>query len=185
MRTLSAISSTLLLCIVSFGYPESPPPAHTGGFGEPTCHFCHFDHEMNSPEGELLLRGLKAQYQPGSSYEVEVVLVRAAMEQAGVQLSARYATGEREGQQAGVFEVVDERLAVDEESNVQYLRQSRSGTQLSATDSAFWQFRWHAPEIEQEVVFHLVANAANGDDSEFGDHIYQKIVTLQHLEDVP
>jgi len=35
------------------GFPDGPPPAHTGGFGEPTCRACHFDGDLNAEGGGL------------------------------------------------------------------------------------------------------------------------------------
>ena len=34
-------------------YAEHPPLGHTGGFGEPTCHACHFGGEVNGGDGTL------------------------------------------------------------------------------------------------------------------------------------
>lgn len=35
-----------------------------------------------------------------------------------------------------------------------------------------WRFRWRAPLDADTVRFHVAANAANGDRSEFGDRIF-------------
>ena len=53
-------------------YPEEPPPAHTGGFGEPTCLQCHFDGALNEPGGELRVEGLPEAYMPGETYTLDV-----------------------------------------------------------------------------------------------------------------
>src|SRR5690606_8758969 len=50
---------------VRLPYPDRPPPAHTGGFGEPTCQQCHFDAPLNDPGGALYVEGLPERYTPG------------------------------------------------------------------------------------------------------------------------
>jgi len=50
------------------GSAEGPPPGHTGGLGEPTCRACHFDAPEELEVGELVLKGLRAAYAPGTEY---------------------------------------------------------------------------------------------------------------------
>jgi hypothetical protein len=161
-------------------YPAYPPPAHTGGFGEPTCHACHFEAEPNTPGGSLSLAGIPDSYLPGESYRLTVVLVRPGMLNAGFQLAARYATGPRAGAQAGELRPLDERsvLTTAGEPGVQYLHHTETGTEVEGPDTARWHFEWIAPVEGSHpagngaVVFHLAANAADGDTSPFGDLVY-------------
>ena len=91
---------TLVLLVFSFPdrpYPEGPPPAHTGGFGEPTCQACHADNPLNAPGGSLALRGLPAVYAPATAYRVTITLRRPGLGRAGFQLAARFATGDQAG----------------------------------------------------------------------------------------
>ena len=168
MRAFSLLALFLAL-FVGARYPSDPPPAHTGGFGEPTCHHCHFDHELNAEGGSLMLSGAKEGYVAGEWYTLEVLLTRAEMERAGFQVSARLERGE----QAGLFMSVDEQVAMDTLNGIQYLRQTEAGSYLSVQDTARWQIKWQAPADTSGVIFHLTSNAANGDNSEFGDFIYQ------------
>lgn len=154
-------------------YPEQPPPAHTGGFAEPTCHRCHFDNGLNEAGGALRIDGVPAVYDTARTYRLRVVLGRAAMGKAGFQLSARFAEGERAGKQAGVIAPLDDRVAVlRDSSGVQYVYQTAAGTGLAAPDTASWTFTWTAPGAHEPVVFHVASNAANDDASEFGDFVY-------------
>ncbi len=168
-----------VLCLIALlVHPEGPPPAHTGGFGEPTCHFCHFDGELNGGGGHVTLMGLD-DLSADQPWLLEVRLSQKDMQRAGFQLAVRFADEERKGAQAGAFESVDERVAVDIENNIQYIHQTEIGANLSVTDLISWQFRWLPPSAGDSVVFHLTANAANGDDSEFGDAIYSLELSLK------
>lgn len=153
---------------------DGPPPAHTGGFGEPTCRHCHSDADLNEPGGTLALEGVPARYEPGRDYELVVTLRRAGMLRAGFQLAARFADGTAAGTQAGDLVPVDGRTAVvaDSVTHVRYIEHRLAGT---VVDSGMgrWVFRWTAPrDARGAVVFHAAGNAANDDDSPLGDFIY-------------
>ena len=57
MRSIIALGAVLLIVpaalLVAAGFREGPLPAMTGGFGEKTCHTCHFDNRENAPGGSL------------------------------------------------------------------------------------------------------------------------------------
>lgn len=156
-------------------YQDGPPVAHTGGFGEPTCHGCHFDAEPNAPGGELALSGIPSVYRPGQTYHLTVSLRYGEMEAGGFQLSARFAEGDARGRQAGSFHALDDRAKVTENarSGVQYAGHTRAGIRLPAGHATTWTLEWTAPfEASGPVAFHAAANAGNGDESQFGDRIY-------------
>jgi hypothetical protein len=171
-RRLAALGTAALLGRTLF--KAGPPPAHTGGFGEPTCRQCHFDNALNEPGGTLALHGVPAAYRPGATYELAVTLERAGMLRGGFQLAARFADGDSTGRPAGALGALDERSAVvwDTATHVGYLEHTAAGTVVTGA-AARWTFRWTAPAHPRgAVVFHLVGNAANDDDSPLGDFIY-------------
>ena len=154
-------------------YVTGPPPAHTGGFGEPTCAACHFDASIDEPGGSVSLRGVPHSYEPGKEYEIEGVLVRPGLQRAGFQLAARSDSGVHAGRQVGRLLTAHPGASIDSLGGVQYARHSEAGTAPSWPDSTVWQVIWLAPDAGAgPVAFHVAANAANGDDSEFGDNIY-------------
>ena len=157
-------------------HADGPPAAHTGGFGEPTCQECHQGSELNIAPGVLTLNGLPKVYRPNQTYTLSVVLSRAAMQAAGFQLSVR---GEGLRRQAGVLASVDDRTRTIAPVAIEYLEHTRQGAGLTARDTAVWRFTWRAPQGVGPVVFHIAANAANGDDSPLDDFIYTQSVTLQ------
>ena len=160
---------------------DGPPPAHTGGFGEPTCRQCHFDVELNAPGGELAVGGVPPRYRAGRSYELVVTLRRPGMLRGGFQLAARFADGAAAGTQAGALTPSDERSALvrDSVTAVRYVQHTQAGTAVAGGE-ARWNFRWTAPGAARvAVVLHVAANAANDDDSPLGDYIYTRAVAVR------
>lgn len=167
-------------------YLDGPPPGHTGGFGEPTCHRCHFDAPVGSGGGGLALNGLPERYEPGLGYRVVVELTAPEMRRGGFQLAVRCDSAERRGEQAGKLRPLDGRaeVVVGEgrrfagDSSVQYARHTRTGAEPASRGTLRWAIRWTAPGEGGSasgcgpVLVHATANAANGDDSEFGDRVH-------------
>ncbi len=156
-------------------YSDGPPLAHTGGFGEPTCHRCHFDHPLNADSESLRLDGLPGSYAPGARYTLTIRLADEALRRAGFQMAARFVDGPAAGSQAGELLAPDTNVRVrTAASGVQYAHHSQAGSQPSTPGVASWSVVWRAPQGGENapVAIHLVANAANGDDSEFGDRVH-------------
>lgn len=152
-------------------YDRQPPLAHTGGFGEPTCHACHFGRPVNGGSGKLLVKGVPETVAADTAYRLTVTLVDS-MQKGGFMLSIRGP----DGRQAGRLGPVDSaRVTVRSpvSSSVQYAHHTLAGTQLTATNRVSWSVRWTAPAVvEDSVLVHVAANAANDDASEFGDDVY-------------
>lgn len=176
------MSAAILLALPDRGgaYLTGPPEGHTGGFEEPTCHRCHFDHPVGAEGGRLELQGLPVSYEPGASYRITIVLERPGMARAGFQLSSRFLEGELRGGQAGVLRAyppggtrVD---ILETPAGVLYAQHTQEGSRRlegGEPPRALWGVEWTAPERPGgTVVFHLAANAGNDDDSEFGDYVY-------------
>jgi len=162
-----------------FFYPDRVLPSVTGGFGELSCHSCHFDGDLNPKLGQVELIGLPDVVKSGSSYDVEVRLSHPELIKAGFQLSSRLANGS----QYGNFTSLDENTVVQSSADgkIQYMNHSEKGS-TGHKEKAVWKFRWAAGSQVGEVVLNLAANAANGDDSEFGDNIFLKEYRLR-IED--
>lgn len=159
-------------------FPDGPPPGRTGGFGEPTCQVCHADASVVVSARGLWIESLPRAYVPGETYRLTAVLTRPGMGRGGFQVSARYAEGKTAGRQAGSFIPEDSTTSVSILANraVQYLAHTAAGARLTAPDTARWTFEWRAPAEGPkgragEVIFNVAANAANNDQSEFGDRI--------------
>ncbi|CAN5894814.1 hypothetical protein BH23GEM9_BH23GEM9_33410 [soil metagenome] len=153
-------------------HPDGPPPAHTGGFGEPTCHACHFDADANTGPGRLTLGGMPRTAVPDQEYRISILLTGPGMRAAGFQLSAR----SPDGQPAGVLEVPPEesqRVEVTTHEGVPYAHHRYDGTSPVSRDTARWIVVWRAPNPARlDVVFHAAGISGDGDLSPFGDLVY-------------
>jgi hypothetical protein len=163
------------------GYTDGPLPGHTGGFGEPTCHACHFEEAINDPAGSLNLRGIEdGRFVPGRRYRLTVELERPEMRLAGFQLAVRFASEPRAAEQAGSLTAIDSLASVIVwgDPPVQYARHTASGSDNVKMGKAMWAVDWIAPVEAADLVIHVAANAANDDASEFGDYIYVDSLVL-------
>ncbi len=153
---------------------DQPLPGYSGGFGEPTCLYCHFDAPVNALEGSLSILGIPMEYVHDSTYIFTIDLTHPELKRGGFQLAVRYATGNLSGKQSGFMEPIDERVAIDTEYDIQYARHTVEGTVPSSPETSQWIIEWQSPFAGSDpVVFHLVGNASNDDNSEFGDFLYQ------------
>ena len=179
---VGAVVAALLLASAAAPVPhaEGPPLAHTGGFGEPTCHTCHNELELNGEgSGRLELDGLPERYAPGQPYLLTVVLASEGMERVGFEASFRFADSPPPGLQAGSLAAVDERAQVSYLglTPVYYVRQTEAGSDGGTVVS--WSFTWTAPASGGPVAIHVVANSANGDNSPLGDFVLTWSDTLE------
>lgn len=169
--TVMLASGTLALT----AFVDGPFPGHTGGFGEPTCHHCHFDNPLNEPAGSLALTGVPSSYTPGARYAFTVVLTRSELSRGGFQMAARFEGGPAAGKAAGLLKPSDARaqIVIDDPKQLSYLQHTAAGTLPEKPGTLRWAFDWVAPDTRSDpVVFHLAGNAANDDLSPLGDYIY-------------
>jgi hypothetical protein len=165
--------------LAGLAFVAGPAPGKTGGFGEMTCHECHWDHSLNEPSGRLTLSGVPSRYTPKVPYLITVELVHPDLVLGGFQLSARYATGAEAGTTAGRLRPVDERTEqIADDAGVVYLQHTRAGA-TAGGKAARWTLEWTAPAAAATVVFHAAGNAANGDDSSLGDYVYTAAVSSE------
>jgi hypothetical protein len=156
-------------------FKDGPLPGRTGGFGEPSCHACHFDNAVNHPAGTLQVAGLPASYTAHAEHRIRIVLRRPGARRAGFQLAVRFAGGPRRGEDAGVLEPLDERVqvAAPPDGRPRYAQHTARGGELGEDGESAWTVGWRAPaEARWPVALHVAANAGNGDDSPLGDHVY-------------
>ena len=164
-------------------YLDGPPTAHAGGFGGETCHACHFENELDEPGGSLTLDGVPDTFDPSVVYRITVSLERPGMGRAGFQLAARVSEGDRAREPAGTLQPLegDERVqVVAAPDGVTYAQHTEPGTVLTGPEATSWTVEWRPPAVTAtSVAFHVAANAANDDASEFGDFIYTAAATTR------
>jgi hypothetical protein len=152
-------------------YRDGPPFGFSGGFGEDHCQACHSSDKVNASPGSVRISAPE-RYIPGKTYAVTITLKRPGMAIGGFQFTARF---ENDSSQAGTLSVdhsLKDRVKIATDRGVQYAYHLRPGTELTATDVVRWTLRWTAPADRRTVLFNVAANAANGDDSQFGDFVY-------------
>ena len=150
-------------------YPYGAPPGSTGGFGESTCQMCHVGGDLNEAGGSLAVDGLPERYTPGETYRLIVRLRRGEMGAAGFQLSARTDAGAQAGRLAGT----GMQTQVQASGGVQYAGHTEAGSAPASPGAAEWAVQWTAPARGAgRVRIHAAANAADGDRSPIGDHVY-------------
>jgi hypothetical protein len=176
--TLVALGGAVPAVVGAASYVDGPPPAHTGGFDEPTCHACHFENAMNDDAGALQIDA-PARYEPGQRYRLRIELRHPALERAGFQLSTRFAAGPARGTQAGELAMAAAIGRVSRHEEVAYAHHVRGGTERAGDAVASWTVEWTAPtSAGADIDVHVAANAANDDNSEFGDRIFTAHATI-------
>lgn len=181
MKSRVILSAATLLAIAALvpyvvprasGYADGAPVGFSGGFGEPSCHACHFHAELNSGLGRVTIAGVPNRFRPGERYALTITLTRTDMKLGGFQLTTRFKDG---GGQAGAVALDprdQERMRIDLRRGVQYVSQRRQGMSLASANTAVWKLFWTAPPSGGPVVLHVTANAADGDDTAEGDYVH-------------
>jgi len=174
-RVALAIVALAAAPAVGAAFVEGPLPGMTGGFGEPTCRQCHFDHPLNAAPGSVALSGVPEHYTPGRTYALVLTLRHPEMARGGFQVAARWADGDAAGRQAGRWVATGPGVQTipAPSGGVVYLQHTRAGTAIATAGEIRWTLRWVAPGATgSAVAFHAAVNAANDDDSPLGDYIY-------------
>ena len=168
-----AIVVALLFPVFAFSYAEGPPPGVTGGFNEPNCTDCHHGTAVNAGGGSVAISAPPS-YSSGGSYSITVTVFDPAQQRWGFELSART----QDGKQAGALMVGSDGFTqlLSPVNGVQYISHTVNGTRNGTRDSGSgvsFTFTWTAPDVSAgTVVFNAAGNAANGDFTPSGDHIY-------------
>ena len=157
-------------------YADGSPPGFSGGYGEQSCHSCHFTSEPNAAPGRVSVAGMPDAYVTGETYALTIALERPGLRLGGFQVTARFRDS---GAQAGSFSVPQaesDRVKIEESGGVQYAGQRTAGAAPAAADAARWALNWTAPASGGVVLFHVAANAADGDESASGDFVYTAVL---------
>jgi hypothetical protein len=157
--------------VPSHGYAEGAPPGFSGGFTEQSCDACHFHAAPNTGPGRLAL-DVPDRFVAGDTYRVTIALTQPGMKLAGFQLTARF---KDDGSQAGTLakdSAPDAHIGIEAQSGIQYAGQRREGAAVVMPEGSLWTVMWTAPSATRAVMFHVAANAANGDERADGDYVY-------------
>ena len=179
MRIL--VPTLLFLIGVPFAltaYKEGPFPNMTGGFGDRTCHSCHFDNPVNAPGGTLTVTGVPSTYAVGQTYAITVTLARQGMTRGGFEIAARFAGGRAKAKQAGAWRLLDQRAQLipsQIDPSLRFVQHTLAGSKAMNPGVNAWTIDWTAPPASDgPIQFNVAGNASNEDDSALGDFIYLK-----------
>lgn len=150
-------------------HPDAPPPGHTGGFGEPTCHVCHAEYPLDTDGIRVALMGVPPAAVPGSVHRIAVLIRAEGTVAAGFQLTTRGP----DGRQAGRLSPVDDLVAVapghTPAGPVEFAHQTEAGIGREERVESMWTVEWTAPAEPIDVTWSVSGNSGNGDDSPLGD----------------
>lgn len=177
--------------LLIYAYEFGPDPGNSGAPGESTCAACHIGTALNGGGGSVAIafpNGLS--YTPGVSQHVTVTVSDPGAKRYGFQVTARLASDSTTT--AGNFAPSDGRTQVlcsaaplfaiqikppcPASAPLQYIEHTLAGYQAA---SSTYQFDWTPPATDAgPIIFYVAGNAANGDLTSRGDHIYTTTATL-------
>lgn len=132
------------------------------------CAQCHFDAAARLESSAVEIDGLPERVSPGARYRLSIRLVDEQMVKAGFLLSAWF-DGNETG--AGAFAAADART----DTHGAQARSTEAGAALTRQGVAEWTLDWIAPQAtDLPVRIELWANAANDDQSPFGDVTHRR-----------
>jgi hypothetical protein len=209
----SVIVALVLGVGVAWALSNGPPLSRTGAFAfgafaaEPNCTACHSGNALNDPNGLLEILDVPDTYTPGQRYTLRVRLSYALADTTGAsdpkwgfELTAvRADSGLRAGTlvlpNPGPAPTYPDSLllrvpttAPYNASGRQYIEQTQVSTRLNEPGPVEWHFDWIAPDTSQGTIYFFAAgNAANGNFSTSGDHIFTALdsTTFNGTTDVP
>jgi uncharacterized protein (TIGR03437 family) len=196
LMKLATLGTTLPALI--FAYATGPDATMAGVPGENTCTACHVGSSGSGSVTVTFPNGTT--YTPGVKQHLVVTVTDATQKRWGFQLTARLSSNSKS--QAGTFapgadgytQLVCTQLIYQSENwgvcpasmPLQYIEHTLNGTRLGQTKSATFAFDWMPPATDAgSVVIYVAGNAANGDGTERGDHIYTQKYTLTAASQQP
>ena len=183
--------ASVVLPGIAFGYAEGPLPGYAGVPGElGTCSECHSGGAGTGHVSIAFSGGTS--YTPGVTQQLTVTVVDSAQRRWGFELASRLASSPSTQEGAftagtdGYTQVIcadsnfDESLSCPSSAfPLEYIEQTSLGTQDGTAGSGSFTFTWTPPAGSiGKITFYIAANAANGDGTDEGDHIYTNIYTL-------
>jgi uncharacterized protein (TIGR03437 family) len=179
----------------AFAHSYGPPPGFTAAPGDNAraCTACHAGNALNSFSGSVnIILKSGPVYIPGVKQRVMVQVADAAQQRWGFELTARLNSDPANGQ-AGEFAPVDNFTQVICQdagplpcaSGVSFIEHTSAGTRNGTPGGATFQFDWTPPAADVgPVTFYVAGNAANGDGTDLGDHIYTSSIQLTPADPV-
>lgn len=188
MRTTPKIIisvSCAALPALLYAYASGPDPRNTGAPGDQTCVQCHLGTPLNGGGGNVQISSSAGNtYTPGQQQTFTISITDSKARAYGFQMTARLDSNPRNGQ-AGDFTAGAQQIVICDNARlkgssgcpssapVEFIEHSRPFTSNTINVT------WTAPSSNVgTVTVYVAANAANGNGSESGDHIYTASLQL-------
>ena len=189
-RTQSAIFLILIgTSTTLWANSAGADPRLTGAPGDSNCTSCHSG-IVNSGSGsvKIVLPG-DATYTPGVKQRITVQISDSAQKRWGFELTARLNSNSSGGQAGSLAapdaqsqvlcDVTGSKAPCSSASVVQFITQTTAGTRNGTTGGVSFAIDWTPPDTDVgPVTLYVAGNAANGNGTNSGDHIYTNSVQL-------
>ena len=181
-----ALSDRASQAVLAYGStPPGPPLLRTGAPGEGDCTGCHYTYEPanSNPAGAVRITGLPANYTPGQTYTVSVMVSLATARRWGFELTALDANGA--SSTIGNLNITDssattKRNGTDTGKLRTYISHTPDGTSQGQASSNSWSFTWTAPSSSSgDVTFYAAGNAADGTETPEYDYIFTTLALVK------
>lgn len=165
------IFCTSLFISAEMKYSGSAPAGYTGAEGT-TCNTigCHGGNALNASGGSVVINGIPATYIPGTKYDFTVTVNHGSANRSRWGFAMKAIAN---GSPVGTFSESNPNVSVN--TFDREIGHSSAPTTSSSNTYTFTNLSWTAPSTpssaEQNIVFYVAGNAANGIGSS-GDFIY-------------
>ncbi|PWU07730.1 MAG: hypothetical protein C5B51_09295 [Terriglobia bacterium] len=169
-----------------YGFSTGPPAQRTGApvDGGTNCTACHRTFApANSGTGRITIS--TTAYTPGVKQNILITIMDPDAQRWGFQLTARLRSDENS--EAGTFTVASPlRVRCADGSDApcnggkEFIEHTQPATQLGTRVQGTFTVEWTPPAQDAgEVIFYAAGNAANGDSTPNGDHIYTTSLVIR------
>jgi uncharacterized protein (TIGR03437 family) len=168
-----------------FAFSTGPLPRKTGAPGDDTCAQCHTGTALNGGGGGVTLAASTGStYSAGQTITLTLTVTDAAARVYGFQASARLDSNATTGQAGNLVAGPQQRIICEDNNPIPAAGCAATGPiQFVEHTSPFTTnvitFSWTAPSADAgPVTIYAAANAANGNRTNTGDHIYTTSLKL-------
>lgn len=191
-RVVFGLATLAFGAVLASAHSYGPPPGTTAAPGEDSraCAQCHTGTALNAGGGKVeIILPNGPTYSPGVAQHIMVRVSDPAQRRWGFQFSARLNSDLANGQAGDLKESDGLTMVVCSNgaskpcatagSTLQFIEHTPEGTRLGTPNGATFEFDWTPPATDVgNVTFYAAGNAANGNGSSSGDHIYTAHVEL-------
>ncbi len=163
----------------AFALPFGPGPGYSGAPGDTTCVACHGGRENTNGGSVSISFGGATNYTPGLTVHATVKISDAGQRRWGFEASPRLVSDPQNSRAGTLVSINGNTQVVPPSGSIQWIEHTLAGTRNGTANSITFEFDWTPPASNLgDVIFYVAANAANGDNTSSGDHIYTTTAKL-------